>query len=216
MTHAPIPSRRALLALAPAALAVPAPAVAADPDAGLVALAARHAALEAESEAVAAQLEALDVALPSWPDALRPQPRDWFVTGLPGGRGARIGAYVVERWREAFAKGFYRSCMTRGTRDAFEARGREVIAAWEAHEAATQAARVASGYQALADQLDALGLAHYATERRIIDTPAHGLTGLRVKARIALAAMGEPDGTYEDQAARSVLADLIGEAPATA
>lgn len=210
----PTPSRRAVLALAPVVGALsPCPVLAADPDAALVALAAQYEALAADCEAVAAQLDTLAVALPPWPEALRAKPRDWFTSTLSG-VGSPLGRDVAARWREAFANGLYRSCMTSGQAEAFEARGREVIAAAEAHEAATQAAKVASGYQPLADRLEALGRDHYATERRIMETPAAGLTGLRVKARIALAAMGDPDGTYEDAAARAVLADLVREAHA--
>lgn len=214
MTHAPIPSRRAVLTLAPALAVVPVPALAADPDAALVALEAEHAALGAECEALEARLDDLQASLPPWPDALRVQPRDWFVSGYAP--GTCLIASDVERWRSALANEFHRSCMTAARRAQFEARGAEVIAAWEAHEAATKAAKAVCGYNLVSARDDAANHAHYEVERRIIDTPAAGLTGLRIKARIALAAMGEPDGTYEDHAARAVLADLVREATATA
>jgi hypothetical protein len=56
---------------------------------------------------------------------------------------------------------------------------------------------------------DLAARALYAIEARALETPATTLEGFRAKARVVAGIIGEPDGTFEDHAARVLLADLL-------
>jgi hypothetical protein len=218
MTHALALPRRRFLAALPAApfavIALPAPASAADhPDAALLRLGAEHARLSERMAAVSQVCgEAIDRADDDWPalpDVLRIRHDDWF----KGWRGP--GSYhdgeSVARWSAAIPSPGPGVHCSASTVRRFNARGHELAEAWNAHLARIEAVYTAHGVREAEALLDAAGQELTAAEHRIFNLRALTPDGWRLKARIAAGVMGpEPDGTYEDQLARSLIADLAG------
>lgn len=216
-----LPRRRLLagaFALPAVAAAAAAPALAAgDRDAALLQLGRQHEAARAHSEALWERANAtFETALaqhPPKPEALRILPNDWNVPGIHTPARQRLAGLMdgecVARWRESFTN---QPDPKWSYRDQFIARRAEVLAAWDGWVDAKERVNVACGLRDIEAQADAAEGALLELERRIFAARAHTIEGMRLKARIARAVLGEePDGTYEDRVVRSVLADLLGK-----
>lgn len=205
-----VTSRRALLSAFAAlpAITLPASSTAGPhPDAELLELGRQHAEAAAlydrlGDSAIEAE-ERAEADAPPRPTMLR---EDWYTSSLDAGKP--YTPLEIARWREGLARddiGLSVASMAR-----FKARGAEVMAAWDAHIQGLADAKARHGCARAEALADAAGTDHYALEERIFATPAATPEGLKVKARIAANVLGaEPDGTYEDQLIRSILADLL-------
>lgn len=206
-------TRRALLAAAPALSALATTPAKANPDDALLTLCRRHAEAARKCEAAELALIAAEETAapqrPGLPDAYKVRAGDWFRMVDPIEPGRFHTPSTVDRWERALRLGHYRNIMTPGAAGRFKARGRELIAARNAHRQAVKAVDAAYGLRAAQVRADRLGRALTAVEHRLLETPATTLDGLRAKARVVAGIIGPPDGTYEDHATRALLADLL-------
>lgn len=187
----------------------------AHPDANLLDLGRRHAAIAREADALAeAAIRAFELAEAQWPpkpDALRVRGDDWFVPL----RGEKLGPFYstdqVARWRASIVRNEANAQdLLAAQRARYLTRGREIVTAWDTYAGACAAINVAIGARVAEAEADAAGLALYALERRIFAITAATPEGWRIKASIAAQMLGEdPDGTYEDALVRNLLADLL-------
>lgn len=207
-------TRRSLLAFAPAlplALAAPAVAAAPDPDAALIAANARLEALRADVERLDADVDTAFLralaARPRPPQVLTVRPDDWHV----GFRhtGFRFQRDAVEAWRRGITEPSV-PLMSWPLRTRYEARGREVVTAWDNWSAACRAADERAGLHDAQARAAAHDDAIEALEAEIFALQAVTPAGWRIKARIAADHLGASEGTYGDHLTRKLLADLLG------
>lgn len=214
-----LPRRRLLagaLALPAAASAAALPALAAvNPDAALLDLGRQYDAAQARYQALFDQADAAEAracaAHPPKPEALRIREGDWYVGRRSEERakldaqGGYMDGEIVSRWRNGEANVVL---LVPSRLDTFMARRAEILAAWDAWTEAKERVNVAHGVRALEAQADALGDTVGELEQQILETKAHTPAGWRLKARIVRRLFIEPDGSYEDRALYSLLADL--------
>jgi hypothetical protein len=213
--------RRRLLAGAlaiPAAIVVAAPPALAGghPDAELLELGRQHTEVQRRYTEVADQAalvsERAQAAHPPMSEVLRKRQDDWFISRL--GVGQFYTSDEVARWRTGIEREDYGLAAIQLTR--LRTRGREIVAAWDAHLAAIEAVNVAYGARQLERAADDLGDAYYDLERQIFEMKATTPDGWRLKARItAHIIQGQEDGTYEDMLVRNLLTDVLRGAPQT-
>jgi hypothetical protein len=148
--------------------------------------------------------------LASPPAELQIRPGDCFGAWARD-RGGYHTAETVARWSRAITENRAQALMSPETARRFDARGRELAEAWNAHLARIEAVYAVHGLREAEGLLDAAGQELMAAEHRIFNLRALTPDGWRLKARIAAGVMGPaPDGTYEDRLARSLIADLAG------
>lgn len=170
------------------------------------------AALEAEFRVATAVLDEADRALvevqapfedPVRPAALMPQQRDWMLTSIPradlmplgNGRSKWLpyGWAQVEELRGR--RHMYRpiACMDPRPDLIAQARGDEIVAAWDAWQAETEAAKQAAGIPQRFAAYSAALACRDEVLKRIHQIPARTLADFALKARIASAmCLGEP------------------------
>lgn len=209
-----------LLAAAPAVIALPSAAAVlpiGNPDAEVLELERQRVIAAAAYERIAARADELHTQgramFPAKPETLRVRSDDWFTLHSTSDAGGLMDYATVERWREALnphASDPRHFDLIPLQRDRMTARGREILAAADAHAAACEAVYVATGSRHASDLCNAACSVLADLEDRILEAPATTPEGLAIKARMALHIMGdEPDGTREDFAARCLLADLV-------
>lgn len=212
-----IPNRRTLFGLiaAPFAMAAIPAHAGAHPDAELLELERQRlialAAYDRLSEEADALSERAWALIPSKPDALKVRGSDWF-TLHSSEAGGFMDRATVQRWREALdnhARDPRHYDLIPAQRDRMLARGREILAAQDAHDAAKREAFNITGADRASELAEAACHVLGDLEDRILITRATTPEGFAIKARMAAHIMGEPDGTREDFAARAVLADLL-------
>lgn len=209
-----------LLAAAPAVIALPATATAlpiGNPDAEILELERQRVIAAAAYERIAASADELHTQgramFPAKPEALRVRAGDWFTVHSNRDAGGFMDYATVERWRAALdlqASDPRHFDLIPLQRDRMTARGREILAAADAHAEACEAVYVSTGARHASDLCDAACTVLGDLEDRILEAPATTAEGLAIKARMVAHIMGdEPDGTREDFAARRLLADLL-------
>ncbi|MDO8409364.1 MAG: hypothetical protein Q7S93_04820 [Phenylobacterium sp.] len=209
------PSRRAFLPLLIAAPLAASPALAgAAPDAALIRRAARLARLSAALAKAEAAADAAEAAAlrdrPPVPEALRRRKGDrWFIAPHRQPVGAPYDAHQVARWSESLTDGRASALMSPGLVAEFVGRGREIIAAAEAHQLALEASDHRHDVAALCRRADRLGAAKARAEAALWATPAKTLTGLKVKAgHLADQLARDPASSASLAGARSLADDL--------
>ena len=118
--------------------------------------------------------------------------RTWTASGI-----AEIRSYTYRRQDSSLAR-----------------RQAEILAAYDAHEAAVRAEDEALGLPALEDAYDAASERRDNIAARIIEMPALSVAGLVVKARALVVLYGEvpevkPGVVTSDNAFRSIVADVL-------
>lgn len=214
-------TRRTLFGLiaAPAVIALPstASALVAGPDAEILELERQRVIAAASYERISEWADELHAQaraeFPAKPEVLRIQSNDWFTTISGQDVNGSMDWATVARWREALethARSPDHYNLIPKQRDRMVSRGREILAADDAHRAACEAVYVATGARHASDLSEAACHVLGDLEDRILAARAMTPEGLRIKARMAAHILGdEPDGTREDFAARRLLGDLL-------
>lgn len=206
-------TRRAVLRGAGAAAALVSaaafPAVAAAPDAELVAIGERQQALFAESSRLNDAIEEIEDALRALPvpPALRKRKGDEYV-GVGGGSCLTILEHDVEQVGLRLADG---DLLVR-----HRPRAEEIVAAWAAQEKVEAAAAKRLGLPAVKARSEQVDAELDALFRRMVELRAATPAGLRVKARcLSWWLGGNPEDPFDfdidwsDIAARSLARDLL-------